>query len=130
MSVIPSQEDLQLELAALSSTLYDCINKADKLGPTLREYDRFRDRAWCTASSLLSVFGLERTAVGWKELLSRYGYNVPTLSEVQQAAYKRKEERRERRPYTHLDESYPELVASSTIEVSSEGKTYTYYSLR
>lgn len=131
MSVIPDNEDILLELAALSSVLYDCIDKADKLGPTYSEWDRFRDRAWCPARSLLGVFDLPRSAAGWETLLSRYGFQHPSMSEVQRAAYKRKEERRDRRPYTvELDEEYPELVASSSIEVTTGGTTFTYWSLR
>lgn len=129
--VIPNAEDLQLELSALSSSLYDCLGMSVRLGPTYKEWDRYRSKEWCTAKSLLSVYDMPFTSEAWAVLLGRYGFQHPSMSEVQKAAYKRKEERRVRRPYIDLDEDYPELVASSRIDVvTQDGTTITYWSLR
>ena len=131
MSVIPSRESLSLELSTLSYVLYDCIRMAEVLGPTFKEYDRYRDREWCTSRPMLRAFGLQPNSAGWSELLGRYGFQHPTLSQVQKAAHKRKEE--SSGPRTHIaleDESFPELVASSVREVHVDGKTYYYWSIR
>lgn len=131
MGSIPSNEALAIELVTLSYLLYDCIGLAEVVGPTFKEYDRFRDRAWCTSGAMLSAFGLPRTREGWRVLLANYRLDHPTLSEVQKAAYRRKEETRERANNNlELDESYPELVASSVREVTVDGKTYQYWSIR
>lgn len=139
MSVVPSDEDFLLELGALSSTLYDCIDQADKLGPTYSEYDRLRDKRLCQARTLLATFGVARNKQGWTTLLNAYGYQHPTLSEVQQAAYRRKEERRERTYTLELDESFPELLYTSSREEQYESTLpdgtpvkvlRTYYSIR
>lgn len=132
MSVLPSNEDLALELATLSFLLYGGVGMGDYLGPTFNEYDRFRDRAWCQSRTMLAAFGLPRTSEGWKTLLGNYGFQHPSLSQVQQASHKRREESHER-PHNSLvlDESYPELVASSFMEVTTDdGRTYTYWSIR
>lgn len=132
MSVIPDQENLQLELAALGSSLYDCIDKGERLGPTMKEYNRCRSEEWCTSESLLSVYNLPVSRAGWVALLSRYGFQHPSPSDVQKAAHQRKEERRDRRPHiVELDESYPELVSSSHIDVvTQDGTTITYWTIR
>ena len=131
MSVLPSYEDLALELAALSSFLYGGLGLAELLGPTFREYDRFRDRAWCQSRPMLAAFGLPRTSKGWEVLLNRHGFQHPTRSQVKLASNKRREESRGRTYIALEDEHYPELLASSSLEVTtSDGTTYTYWSLR
>jgi hypothetical protein len=130
MSVIPSHESLALELATLSFLLYGAAGLGDYLGPTLREYDRYRNKDYCQSRTMLAAFGLPRTADGWKILLNHYGFEQPTLSQVKQAANTRKEESGGRTHISVEDESYPELVASSVMEVTVGDRTYQYWSIR
>lgn len=121
---VPSDESIYLELAALSTMLYDCINMAGVLGPTFAEYDHYRNPKWVESRSLLRIFGLPTTRNGWTVLLNAYSYESPSLQQVQQAAYRRIAQRSwQPQGSIPYDDDYPELpgVWRETVEVRPLG---------
>lgn len=76
--ILPNDDNLREELAALSAYVFDCIGLAGVLGPTLTQWDEHRDPELVSGRSLLRTFGLPDNASGWATMLDAYGFQAPT----------------------------------------------------
>lgn len=125
--ILPSDEQIYLELASLSVLLYQGIDRDGDLGPTREEYDHHRNSKLVRSASLLAVFGLPVNKVGWKRLVEAYGYLCPSLSDVRKADHQR---RREARSSLRTDETvddYPVLQGVTREEVYYESLGHGQY---
>ncbi len=115
--ILPSDEQIYLELATLSVLLYEGIDRDGDLGPTREEYDHHRNPNFVRSASLLSVFGLPVNKVGWKRLVEAYGYLCPSLSDVRKADHQRRREAKSPfRLQVEVDD-YPVLQGATREEV-------------
>jgi len=135
--VLPSDDDLKLELQALSAHLYTCVEREGDLAPNRKEYDKLRDRRYSDSRSLLAVFGLPVNAWGWTRLVWAFGFLCPTLGETKTASNRRRREESKHAPYWREEEDYPmtgTITHKEEYYVTENGAvhkiTRTYISLR
>ena len=87
-----SNDDIYYELLDQSHDLFGAMGLGGVLGPRMEQFRIERPPGWPDPRSLLRTYGLLPKPEGWQDFLQGFGLAAPTLSDVQVAVLRRREQ--------------------------------------